>query len=340
MTQGGKGSATLPERRVQSFLYLLLRDYLPSGDIELLFEMLRETDYDGPIIYSCSHIEALSGDMARRLLGTGLGMSDNEEGQHEDRKEDNEEDSRPEESVKDLSDREREAFRRLDEALEDFRAKATKAIFSQRPVGQGVYYESSKQPRGNAEKVRATGEAYLNSRADLDKEYPEGHVFDYGEGLPEASVLDARVKADEEGGYPQSNEDDARVREAEEEDHDEQRKRMRVISEEKDDDFSSEGYDRQGFNAKGIDAQGYNREGIFVQKQEDGGFLTSSGFPITEEEIIAQCLEGENKATRIEDDDLGIDFLKEEIEQSFEERGSGSTGSTTSKSAAEGETQS
>lgn len=267
MAHGGKGSVTLPERRVQSFLYLLLRDYLPSGDVELLFEMLRETDYDGDIIYSCPHIEALSGDMARRLLGTGSGMSDNEVGQHADRKEDNEEDS-------------------------------------------------------------------------LSK---EGGSFDYSGGFPKASVLDARVKVATGEGYPESNEDDARVREAEEDDYEEERKRKRVISNEIEEGFSSEGYDAQGFNAKGIDAQGYNREGIFVQKQEDGGFLTSSGFPITEEEIIAQCLEGENKATRIEDDDLGFDFLaKDRSNLKDEGDGSGRTGSKASKGATEdkGETES
>ena len=272
MTRGGKDSATLPERRVQSFLYLLLRDYLPSGDVELIFEMLAETDFDGPVIYSCPHTEALSGEMSRRLLGTGSQMADNED-EHEDRKEDNEtEDFRPEESVKDLSDRERDALRKLDEALEDFRAKAARAIFSARPIGQGVYYEGFRQPKGKEGKLRATGEEDSESdgdeflvefieaatgkpykdlaeetkrrlslasvpvgegdeaireafrrvlcetgeiskdggevceefrkvKAQLDKEHPEGHVFNIGETVATGS-----------------NEDNARFREAEEDD--------------------------------------------------------------------------------------------------------------------------
>ncbi len=119
MTRGGKGSATLPERRVQFFLYLLLRDYLPSGNVELLFEILRETDFDGPIIYDCPHIEALSGELARCLLGSGSGMSDNEEEQHADRKEDNETDSRSEEAEAEAeAEAEGEEFRKVREELD------------------------------------------------------------------------------------------------------------------------------------------------------------------------------------------------------------------------------
>ena len=239
MTQGGKVKVTFGERRLQSFLYLLLRDYLPSGDVEELFETLGDSEhYPFDIVYSCPYIAGLSGDMAQRLLGSESGMSDNEEGQHEDRKETHKESSRPKEG----------------------------------DVGVTV----------------ATGE-----------------------------------------GYPKSNEDDARVREAEEDDRE-------------DEGYDKDGYDPEGFNRdnydrEGYDVEGYDREGVLKVEREDGGYLDSSGFAITEEEIIDRCLEGEGKgkATCIEDDDLGINSLEEGDR-------SDSTGSTASKSEdeAEGKTQS
>jgi len=268
MTQGGgKGKVTFAERRLQSFLYLLLRDYLPSGDVEELFETLGDSEhYPSDVVYSCPHIAGLSGDMARRLLGTRSEMSDNEEGQHEDRTETKKESSRPEASVKDLSDKEREAFRKLDEALEDFRAKATQEIFSGRPSGQGVYYESFQQPKGKDTKVHATGE-------DL-------------EALRDLEDLEDLEAKEEDGGFLNSS--GFPVTEEEIRKYAEDYVALRI----KDDD--AEGH---VFNAKGYDQYGYDREGVLKKDCEnlegEGKGSDSSGSTASES---ATKTEGETES--------------------------------------------
>lgn len=285
MGKSTRNGVTLPERRVQAFFYLLIREYLPTGDIEMLFEMLRETNYDGEIIFSCPHTEALSGSLARRLLGTGSGMSDNEVRQHEDHcRENNETDSRSEE-VEEGGVATGEGYPQSNE--DDARVREAKEDDGCGSESYDPYDVLSVERQATT--VKKSG-------------------FDYGEGLPEANVLNARVKADEEdGGYLNSS--GFPVTEDEIVSHylDGEGKATRI---EEDD---AEGH---VFNAEGEDEYGYDRDGVHRNQREAS-------------------------ATRIEKDDLGIDFLKEEDRpfNTFKDSGSNSSSSTASESEAEAEAE-
>jgi hypothetical protein len=185
---------TLPERRLQAFLYLLIRDYLPTGDVELIFEMLEETKFDDEVLFTCPHVEALSGDLSRRLLGERSGMSDNEQGQHEDRKENpSEEDPSEEDS------------RQTEGSEEDSHPEGSEAVSS---------LEGSEAVDG------ADCAEFQRLKEELDEAYPEGSVFDVGDTIATGE------------SYPHSNEDDARVREAAEDDRREGEQCRRVIGDE------------------------------------------------------------------------------------------------------------
>ena len=58
-----------PEDRLTTFLYLLMRDYLPLGTVELIFQQHIDPA-DGTSVYSNGHLARYAEGLAKRLLRT------------------------------------------------------------------------------------------------------------------------------------------------------------------------------------------------------------------------------------------------------------------------------
>lgn len=114
-------SRNILEERLQMFFYLLGRDYLSSGAIEEILDLIGEVDLDaGEVDYSCDLSEALALRRARLLTE----MSDNESGSHE----------------KDRNEEEYEGKGRNLEGLEDI-PEETGDVFRLEEIAEDSFYE-------------------------------------------------------------------------------------------------------------------------------------------------------------------------------------------------------